>query len=93
MSRKQEMLDAFGGIRDRSELGGQLALAAQLTGAFGRVLFDRLEEVVGSALPRTPDQLARAEAINALISADTPEGQDQLPPVVAASLPGVEFGG
>ena len=91
MSRKQEMLDAFGGIRDRSELGGQLALAAQLTGAFGRVLFDRLEEVVGSALPRTPEQLARAEAINALISADTPEGQDRLPPVVAASLPGVEF--
>ena len=91
MSRNQETFDTFGGIRDRFEVRGQLALATKLAAAFGQILIDRVEEVAGRALPRTPKQLAHVGAINSFFSEWSPVGQDQLPPAVAVSLPGVEF--
>lgn len=74
-----------------SQLQGQLALGARLTGALGRVFVDRIEEGLGRALPRTPEQLARPDVLNALIRDFTPAGQQPLPVVRSAGLPGVEF--
>ena len=91
MPRKNELPDTSGRIRDQPLVRGHLALASELSVAFGRVLVDRVEEVLGRALPRTPSQLAQVGAMNSLLSEWSPAGQRQLPPVVAVSLPGVEF--
>jgi aminoglycoside/choline kinase family phosphotransferase len=70
---------------------GRLALGGRLVGAAGRILADRIDEARGVALPRTPEQLARPEALNALFRAGTPPDAPALPVVRAARLPGVEF--
>jgi len=74
-----------------SERQGQLALATRLAGALGRVALDRVDEVLGQALPRTPEQLAQADILNALVRDYTPAGQESLPKIMAAGLPGVDF--
>jgi hypothetical protein len=56
-----------------------------------RILADRLAEWVGRALPRTPEQLANADTINALFRASSPSGAPPMPPVKAARLTGVDF--
>ena len=71
-------------------LGG-LRLAARTAGAFGRIGIDAGLEWIGAALPRTKRQIARPEAINALIRDYTPPGQEPLPPVRDVRLPGVDF--
>ena len=72
-------------------MDGRLALGAQVLGAAGRILADRIDEARGIALPRTPEQLARPEALDALLREGAPEGAPALPRVRTAFLPGVDF--
>jgi len=72
-------------------MNGRLALGARLLGAAGRIAADRIDETRGLALPRTPEQLARPEVLNALLREGAPSGSPELPPVRSARLPGVEF--
>jgi hypothetical protein len=73
------------------ELKGNALLAARMGRALGRVLIDRLDESVGRALPRTPEQIANADVINALVEPSRARGGAPLPRVRSASLPGVRF--
>ncbi len=70
---------------------GYLTLGARAGGAFFRIATDRLEEALGRALPRTPQQLAQREVVRELIRSGTPAGEVPLPPVREVRLPGVEF--
>jgi hypothetical protein len=72
-------------------VGGQISLGIRLVGAMMRILLDRLAESVGRALPRTPEQLANADTINALFRTCSPKGLPPMPPVQTARLPGVDF--
>jgi len=72
-------------------MGGRLALGSHLLGAAGRIAADRIDEARGAALPRTPEQLARPEVLNALLRQGAPPGSPALPAVVSARLPGIEF--
>lgn len=71
------------GSASASTSAGALALAARTAGAAGRLLLDAVREPLGAALPRTPEQLARPEVLNGLLS-----GADR---VRSAHLPGVDF--
>jgi hypothetical protein len=73
------------------EIRGRILLGSRLAGAVGRILGDRLEEGLGRALPRTPEQLAQPQVVNDLIERHTPAGQAPLPRVAAVRLPGVDF--
>jgi hypothetical protein len=70
---------------------GGLKLAARTAGSFVRIAGDALEELAGTALPRTREQIARVDVINDLIERYTPRGQTPLPRVTAVRLPGVDF--
>jgi hypothetical protein len=74
-----------------SRLAGSAILGARGVAALGRIATDRLTEQLGRALPRTPQQLARPDALNELLASCAPPGSERLPPVRTASLPGVEF--
>jgi hypothetical protein len=73
------------------EIAGYVTLGARVMAALGRIGVDRVEEGIGHALPRTAEQLARPEVVDALLRNHVPEGSDRLPPVRAVRLPGVEF--
>ena len=75
----------------RQEVAGYLTLGARLAGALGRIAADRLEEGLGLALPRTPQQLARPEVVGKLLGSGAPAGAPRLAPVRAVHLPGVDF--
>ena len=68
-----------------------IVLGTRISGALGQILFDRAEESFGRALPRTPEQVADPEVINALCRQYAPMGESPLPTVQSAWLPGVEF--
>ena len=70
------------------EWRGGITLGSRLSGALARIGLDRFAEWHGAALPRTAGQLARAEAINALLAE---AGAPDLARVRRASLPGVAF--
>ncbi len=74
-----------------SELRGRLEIAARLSSALAQILYDRVEECFGRALPRTPRQLATRDAVNALLRDYAPSslGLDSF--VHGVTLPGVEF--
>jgi len=86
-SQFREAIEVMGSM----ELRGRLGLGSRLTGALGQILVDRLNEGIGGALPRTPEQIAHPEVVNDLIRMYTPPGQTPLPPVRSVSLPGVQF--
>lgn len=73
------------------ELRGHLELGARLCGALWKIFADRLGEQVGRALPRTPEQVANPDAINALVERFSPVGGAPLPRVRTVRLPGVRF--
>ena len=75
-----------------SERQGQLALGLRLSGATVRVFADGVEEMLGRALPRTQEQLAKPEVVNQLIRDYAPAGSIPLPHLENVSLPGVAFG-
>ena len=70
---------------------GRLGLGARAAGALGRILVDRLDEGLGRALPRTAEQLARPDVVNALIREHTPVDETPLPRVRAVHLPGIDL--
>ena len=76
---------------DARQAAGTALLGARCVGALARIAADRVEEGLGRALPRTPEQLARTETIGALLRECAPEGAPALPPLRRASLPGVRF--
>ena len=75
----------------RRTIGGTVTLANRTLAALGRIAADRLAEGFGRALPRTPEQLARAAVVDELLHTGAPPGAAPLPTVRAVRLPGVEF--
>jgi hypothetical protein len=73
------------------DLEGAWVLGSRAAGALGGIVNDRLQETWGKALPRTPEQLARTDVVNALIRDHTPPGTTPLPPVRSVRLAGVDF--
>lgn len=76
---------------DASELPGRIALAGRLSSALGAIVVDRIAEGFGRALPRTAEQLATRDTVNALIRDHAPTGRPSLPPVYDVALPGIVF--
>lgn len=78
-----------------SKRQGQLGLGLSLAAAAGRVVIDRIEEMMGRGLPRTPEQLAKAAVVNQLLRDFPPlpvgSPAPRLPKLRAVSLPGVSF--
>jgi hypothetical protein len=70
---------------------GRLALGARAIGAVAQILTDRIEEAVGRSLPRTPEQLAHPDVMNALLHGHAPQGSTPLPGIREARLSGVDF--
>lgn len=66
-------------------------MGARLSGSLGRIVFDRVAEVFGRALPRTQTQISSADAVNQIFREFTPPGQAPLPSVQNVALPGVDF--
>ena len=71
-------------------LGGA-ALAGRGVRAALQIGADAVSEQLGRALPRTPEQLARADVVNRLLSTAAPASGRALPPVESVSLSGVDF--
>ena len=51
---------------------GRARLAGAAAGALGRIAADRVREPFGGALPRTPEQLARPDPVDALLRGSPP---------------------
>jgi hypothetical protein len=73
------------------ELAGTLMLAGRSARALGQIALDGASERLGGALPRTREQLARPEAVNALLREYPGEAAEGLPRLRGVSLPGVDF--
>lgn len=73
------------------ELRGGLALGGGAALALSKLLLDAVREPFGGALPRTAEQLARPEVIEALLREHVPAGTTALPRVRAVRLPGIDF--
>jgi aminoglycoside phosphotransferase (APT) family kinase protein len=73
------------------ELAANLALGWQVAAAAGRIGSDRVSASLGRALPATPESIADADVLNALLRSSAPDGVAPLPPLARVSLPGVEF--
>ncbi len=61
------------------ELQGGFALGRGTALAVSRILLDAVREPFGAALPRTAEQLARPEVIDALLREHAPAGAETLP--------------
>lgn len=73
-------------------LAGEGGVALRAAAALGRIALDRLDEVRGGALPRTPEQLADPRVLDELLARHAPlGGAPPLPKVRRARLPGVTF--
>jgi hypothetical protein len=70
------------------DLGGSLELGGRVARALARIASDHAREWRGAALPRTPDQIARPEVINALLAS---QADGSAPRVTRVGLPGVRF--
>jgi hypothetical protein len=73
------------------ELAANLTLGWQVAAAAGRIGSDRVSASLGRALPATPEAIADADVLNALLRAGAPDGVAPLPPLAAVRLPGVVF--
>ncbi len=71
--------------------GGTLQLAFRTAGSFLGIAADAAREALGTALPRTPEQIARPSVLDALFQTHPPADAEPLPRVASARLPGVEF--
>jgi len=70
---------------------GRIGLFARVAAATARILLDRVDEARGRALPRTAEQLARADTLNELLQEHAPDSGVALPSVRSARLPGIDF--
>jgi aminoglycoside phosphotransferase (APT) family kinase protein len=68
-----------------------LALGWQVATAAGRIASDRVSESLGRALPATPEEVANAGVLDALLRSGAPDGVEPLPRVARVRLPGVVF--
>lgn len=78
-------------MASRDRIAGEGALALRAAGALGRIAWDRVDEALGRALPRTPEQLADPAVLDFLLAQHAPSGAAPLPPVRSARLPGIRF--
>ena len=78
-------------VASADRLAGEGGVASRAAAALGRIALDRLDEVRGRALPRTPEQLADPRVLDDLLANHAPPGTPLLPPVRRARLPGVSF--
>jgi hypothetical protein len=78
-------------MTSRQQIAGYLTLGARTVGSLARIAVDRLGEGLGRGLPRTAEQLARTEVVDALLREAAPAGASRLPALRAVRLPGVEF--
>jgi hypothetical protein len=72
-------------------LAGEGGVAWRAATALGQIALDRLDEVRGGALPRTPEQLSEPQVLGELLARHAPSGSEPLPPLRRARLPGVSF--
>lgn len=70
---------------------GSAKLAARTAGSFAQIAGDALAERLGGALPRTREQIANVETLDALLRRYAPDDTPPLPPLRAVRLPGVDF--
>jgi hypothetical protein len=75
----------------RSQIAGYLTLGTRIAEATARIAADRFAESLGRALPRTAEQLAQPDVVDALLRSSMPPGGATLPRVRSVRLPGVEF--
>ena len=73
------------------QLAGGLRLGANTARAVSNLLLDSVREPIGRALPRTAEQLARPDVVNALLRDFPPLGAARAPRVRDVRLPGVDF--
>ena len=73
------------------DLRGTLDLTARSIGALASIGSDRVEQGLGLALPRTPEELCEPDVLNRLLQQHAAEGWPPLPSVSKARLPGVDF--
>ena len=76
---------------DRSTWRGGVRLSTRTANSFLKIALDAGNEMLGTALPRTPEQITRPEVINGLLEWNSPSGRPALPRVATARLPGTEF--
>lgn len=72
-------------------LRGSVELAARLARAASQVALDGARDLFGGALPHTPDALARADVVDALLRNAAPNGSASQPVIAAVRLPGIDF--
>ena len=72
-------------------LSAQIPLGTRVGRALARIAIDRVGESLGCALPRTAEQIADPEVLNALIREYRPEAQPDLPAIRRVRLPGVFY--
>ena len=78
-------------MQRQSQWRGSLQLTARTAGSFARLGIDFLGEAIGSALPRTEEQIAHPDVINKLTQRYSPPGSTPLPRAYSVRLPGVRF--
>ena len=78
-------------MQRQNQWRGGLQLTARTAGSFARLGIDFLGNALGSALPRTEEQIAHPEVINNLTQEYSPPGETPLPRAVSVRLPGVQF--
>ena len=78
-------------MRQGRQWKGRLQLAARSANSLARIAADAASERFGSALPRTPEQIAQPEVINNLLHRHSPPGETPLRAVRAIRLPGIDF--
>ena len=79
------------GRASADRIAGEGGVALRAASALARIALDRVDEARGTALPRTPEQLADPRVLDALLASHAPAGAPRLPPVRRARLPGVRF--
>ncbi|MDP6979121.1 MAG: phosphotransferase [Myxococcota bacterium] len=76
---------------NRSEVGGTAGLIGRGLGSLLRLGADRVGESFGASLPRTAEQLARADVVEALLRDAAPASGRTLPTLVGARYSGHTF--
>jgi hypothetical protein len=73
------------------DLAGNLTLGWQVAAAAGLVASDRIGGAFGRALPATPEAIADARVLDAILREGAPDERAPLPRLARVSLPGVDF--
>jgi hypothetical protein len=74
-------------MQRQSQWRGGLQLTARTAGSFARLGIDFLGNALGSALPRTQEQIAHPKVINKLTRKYSPPDETPLPRALSVRLP------